>query len=87
MRRSSQNAADQPAELLDLAVIESPGRLVEQQELRMRRERARELDALLHAERQVGDATPRHLAQIEEINELGGDLGEPALDAPGPRQA
>ena len=38
---------------LDLLVVEAAGRLVEQQQLRLARQRAAELDALLRAERQV----------------------------------
>ena len=41
------DAADQLAEHVDLLVVEAAGRLVEQQQLRLGRERARELDALL----------------------------------------
>ena len=60
------DAADQLAEPVDLVVIEAAGRLVEQQQLRLGGERARELDALLRAERQVGDrAVSRTSAEVE----------------------
>jgi len=43
---------DQRTDSADLFVIEAARRLIQQQELRLGRERARELDALLRAERQ-----------------------------------
>ena len=81
------DALDQLAEPVDLGVIEAAGRLVEQQQLRPRRERARKLDALLHAERQVGDAAVRHIGEIEKLDQLPGDVGERLLLAPRSREA
>src|SRR5437016_4641137 len=49
------DAADQAAEVFDLDVIEAAGRLVEQKKLGLRGERAGKLDALLHAERKIGN--------------------------------
>ena len=48
------DAADQVAEHMDFLVVEAAGRLVEQQDLGLGRQRARQLDALLGAERQSG---------------------------------
>ena len=84
MRALVADALDQFAEPVDLGVIEPARRLVEQQELRPRRERARKLDALLHAERQIGDAAVRDVAEIEKIDQLPGDVGERLLLAPRP---
>ena len=70
------DAADQLAEPVDFVVVEAAGRLVEQQELRPRRQRARKLDALLQAERKVGDAAMRDVGEIEELDQLPGDVGE-----------
>ena len=47
------------AELVDLLVVQPAGRLVEQQQLRPRREGARELDALLRPVRQPGQPGAR----------------------------
>ena len=84
MRRSSRMRLISCAEAVDLGVIEAAGRLVEQQQLRPRGERARKLDALLQAERQVGDAAERDVAEIEEIDQLPGDVGKRVLLAPRP---
>ena len=64
MRALVADALDQLRRARRPLVVEAAGRLVEQQELRLRRERARELDALLDAERQIGDARgARHRAR------------------------
>ena len=68
------DAPDQRAQPVDLVVVEAARRLVEQQQLRPRRERARKLDALLDAERQIGDAALRDVGQIEEVDQLPGDV-------------
>ncbi len=52
------------AELVDLVVVEAAGRLVEQQQLGLGGERARQLDALLRAERQAGDGQVRDRAEL-----------------------
>ena len=51
--RGRRGCADQLAEPWDLLVIEAAGRLVEQEQLRLGGERARQLDPLLRAERQT----------------------------------
>ena len=84
MWRSSRMRLDQLAEPVDLGVIEAAGRLVEQQQLRPRRERARQLDALLQPERQVGDAAVRDIGEVEKLDQLPGDVGERLLLAPRP---
>src|ERR1700687_2154547 len=48
--------ADQRADRAPFLWVQSARRLIEQQELRLRRERTAELDALLRAERQLGYA-------------------------------
>ena len=70
------DALDQFAEPVDFGVIEAAGRLIEQQQFRPRRKRARKLDALLDAERQIGDAPVRHVGEIEKFDQLPGDVGE-----------
>src|SRR5262249_11037202 len=78
------DAADQAAELGDLAVVEPARRLVEQQEFWPRRQRARKLDPLLHAEGKIGHAALRDIAEIEEVDELPGDVRQPPLLAADP---
>ena len=77
------DAADELAELVDLVVIEAAGRLVEQQQLRLGRERARQLDALLRAEGQAGDAACATSLEVEIGDQISCDL---AVDA-APRAA
>ncbi len=64
------DALDQVAENMNLFVVQSAGRLVEQQDLRLGGERAGELDALLRAERQAGYELVLHRLQIEVVDDL-----------------
>ena len=80
------DAADQAPEVFDLDVIEPAGGLVEQQQLRLDRERARQLDPLLQPERQVGNRAVRDRVQVEIIDQLPRDLVERAVLARDPRQ-
>src|SRR5690348_12873649 len=73
------DAADQPAELLDLVMVEAPGGLVQQQEFGIGGKRARQLDPLLNAEWQVDHPLMRDLAQVEIIEEIPGGLLELAV--------
>ena len=61
---------DERAELRDLLVVEAAGRLVEQQEPRLGRERARELDALQRPERQSGDRPARDIGDADVVEDL-----------------
>src|SRR3954469_7718164 len=61
---------DQAAEPSDFVVIETAGGLIKQQELRLRGERACELDALLRAE---GEAAHRPSAYVGEV-EIGDQI-------------
>ena len=69
---------DEAAELLDLLVVEPARRLVEQQQLRLRHERAGELDPLQRPERQAGDraldATCAEADVVERLERLGLDV-------------
>ena len=78
--------ADQRAELADLGVVEPAGRLVEQQQLGPRRERARQFDALARAERQAVRQFVRDRAQIEQVEQGPGGLLERPFPAPHPGQ-
>ena len=80
------DAPDEAAQLGNLVVIESTRRLVEQEKPRPRRERAGELDALLRADRQVGDRPPRHGGELERLDELPGRGFQRVLLAPHPGQ-
>ncbi len=64
------NAADQVAEHVDFLVVEAAGGFVEQQDLRIGRQRARQFDALLRAERQAGNRDVRDVFEVE----IGQDL-------------
>ena len=64
------DAADQVAEHVDFLVVEAAGGLVEQQDLRLGRQRARQLDALLGAERQPGHHGVRDVLEIEIVEDL-----------------
>ncbi len=80
------DAADQVAQDVHFLVVEAAGRLVEQQDLGFRRQRAAEFDALLGPERK-----PRDLAIVDAMQiEIGQDLVdlrvERALLAAHPRQ-
>ena len=57
--------ADERRELLDLLVVQAARGLVEQQQPRLRDERARELDALQRAERQPGGGPARDVADAD----------------------
>ncbi len=77
---------DQRAELGDLLVVEPAGRLVEQQQLGPRCERARQFDPLAGAERQAFGQFVRDGAQLEQVEEPPRGLLERPLLAPHPRQ-
>jgi len=62
--------ADQIAERMDLLVVEAAGRLVEQQDLRIGRERARQFDALLGAERQAGNRDVGDVIKLEIVQDF-----------------
>ena len=62
--------ADQRLETLDLAVREARGRLVEQQEPRLERERARDLEPALVAERQIARLLRRVVGEADEVEQL-----------------
>ena len=64
------NAADQVAEHVDFLVVEAAGGLVEQQDLRIGGERARQFDALLGAERQAGDRGMGDVVEVEIADDL-----------------
>src|SRR5215208_1486295 len=65
-------ALDQQPEVADLLVVEAAGGLVEQQQPRLRGERARDLDALERAEREPDRRVVRNLAQPEVAERLLG---------------
>ena len=65
-------------EPIQLLMVEARRRLVEQQQLRLRRQRARELDALLGAERQIGHDALGNRCQAEKL----GQFRRPALQQP-----
>ena len=65
--KSSRIRRMKPAELLDLLVAEPARRLVQQQQPRPRGERARDLDPLLRAERQLAR---RRLGQVREARRI-----------------
>ncbi len=63
------NLLDQGAERPDFLVIEAARRLIEQQQLGLAGQGARQLHAFLRAEGQVGDARARHRLQAEEAHQ------------------
>ena len=63
-------AADQRRELPDLLVVEPAGRLVEQEQPRPGRERAGQLDALLHAVRELARRPVRETGKTDVAEEL-----------------
>ena len=64
------NTANQIAEHVDFLVVEAAGGLVERQDLRLCRKRARQLDALLGAERQTRDQSMRDIVEFEIVENL-----------------
>ena len=68
--KSSRSLRMKRAELRDLLVVQAAGRLVEQQQLRLGDERARELDALQRAERQAGDRAVRDVGDADVVEDL-----------------
>ena len=64
-----------------LAVVEAGGRLVEQQQPRLRRERARDLDALERAVGQVAGARVLERVEIERAQDRAAPLGHLAAPA------
>ena len=73
---------DEPGERGDLLVVQSRGRLVEQQEIRAPGQRARELDALERAEGQAGGRMAGHRVQPEVRDQLLGAGSGPAPPRP-----
>src|SRR6185437_3906240 len=71
----------------DLFMVEPRRRLVEQQQLRFRRQGARQLDALLRPEGQIAHRDMRHPAEIEKRDEAGDALAQRVLLAGDERQA
>ncbi len=80
------NPADQVAEHVDFLVVEAAGGLVEQQDLRIRGQRARQLDAFLGAERQTGNRDVGDGVKIEITEDLVNVLVELGLTAADPAQ-
>src|SRR5262249_4585542 len=70
------DSSDQAAKTLDLVVIETAGRLIQQQQLRPGRKRAVKLDPFLQAERQLIDRLRGNLTQVEIVDELARVMGE-----------
>ena len=60
------NPPDQVAEDVDFLMVEAAGRFVEQQYLGLRGQRARQLDALLGAERQAGNDGVRDIFKMRD---------------------
>ena len=80
------NAADQVAEHMDFLVVEAAGGLVEQQDLRIGGQRARQLDALLGAERQAGNRDMGDVFEVEIAEDFVDALVERGLAAADPGQ-
>ena len=74
------------AQLAELLVVEPRRRFVEQQQFRLRRQRARKLHALLIAERQIRNDAPADAGDAQELGQLGGALAQHPLFAPHQRQ-
>ena len=75
---------DEAAEIRDLLVVEPSGRLVEQQQLGLRDERAGELDALQRPEREARDRPLRDRSQpdvVEHLERLGVDVAAARVGA------
>ena len=90
LRAKAQAIADvayQRPQALEFLVIEAGRGLVQQQQLGLGGERARQLDALLRAERQIGHGALGHAAQIEKIDQRLGVGARLGLDARRARQA
>jgi hypothetical protein len=75
------NPSDQIAEYVDFLVVEAAGGLVEQQDLRVGGERARQLDAFLGAERQPGHRDMGDVVEVEIADDLMDVLVEFGLAA------
>ena len=67
---------DEAAHVLLLLEVHAGHRLVEQQQLRLHRQRPAELDALLQA---VGQLADRHLADVLDLEEVDDLLDELAM--------
>ena len=81
------NPADQVAEHVDFLVVEAAGGLVEQQDLRLGSQRARQFDALLGAERQAGNHGVGDVVEVEIADDLVDALVELGLAAADPGQS
>ena len=81
------NAADQVAEDVDFFVVEAAGGLVEQQDLRIGGQRARQFDAFLGAERQTGNRDVGDILEVEIAEDFVDALVELGLAAADPGQS
>jgi hypothetical protein len=73
------DVADQPAERADLVVVQAGGRLVEEQQLRIAGQRARQLDPLLQRKRQRSDRSLGKRIEADEAHQIAGALGGRSL--------
>ena len=64
------DVVDPERDLLGLLGVEARGRLVEQQQLGLGAQRARQLHHLAHAVGQAGDALVAIVGEVEEIDDL-----------------
>ena len=74
-------AADEVAELLDLLVVQPARRLVEEEELRPRDERPRELDPLQRREREADGRAARAVGEPDVVERLERALLGPVAGA------
>src|SRR5262249_22786368 len=80
------DAQDEARQILALVAVEAGGGLVEQEELRLERERAREADDLADAERQAGDRRVAIARELERVDDLFDRFPVAHLLAPHARQ-
>ena len=80
------NPADQIAKHVDLFVIEAAGGFIEQQDLRIGCQRARQFDALLGPERQAGNREVGNVIEVKIAENLMNALVECGLAAANPGQ-
>jgi hypothetical protein len=80
------DVVDQIAKHIDFLVIEAAGRLVEQQDLRIGRERSRQLDAFLGTKRKSGDGFMCDAFEIKMGEDLVHLLVNSRFAAANPRQ-
>ena len=82
--RSSRIPADQVAQRIDLLVVEAAGRFIEQQDLRIGSERARQFHAFLGSERQAGNRDMGDFFEREIVQDFMDALVERGLAAANP---